>query len=92
MVDEKDLVEFCLGQKTRLYSDKGGIVAVDGFIADAVVELVVVVFLKPQPESPVERLECDTVLDRGKETLSGGPKEAFDFSTRRAVGGLEWMR
>jgi hypothetical protein len=88
VADEEDLVEFGLGQAAQFYPCKGGIVAVDGFIIDAAVELVVVVFLEPQPESLVEVLERDAILEAGKEAIPDRAKQPFDFSAGGAVVGF----
>jgi len=47
VADEEDLIEFGLTEAAEFYPGYGCVVAVNGFIADAVVELVVVVFLEP---------------------------------------------
>jgi len=88
VADEEDLVEFSFREATELYPGYGCIVAVDGFISDAVMELVVVVLLEPQPESLVEFLESDSLLDAGKEAFTDSSEEAFYFSTGGAVVGF----
>ena len=80
MADEEDLIDFGPGQAAKLYPCKGGIVAVDGFIADAGVELMVVVVLEPEPESLVEFLQSDSLLNSGEETIPDGPEETFHKS------------
>jgi hypothetical protein len=88
VADEENLIELGLGQAAQLYPGQGGIVAVDGFIIDAGVELMVVVFLEPQPESLVEVLERDALLDTGKEAIPDCAKQPFVFSAGRAVVGF----
>ena len=80
VANEEDLIEFGLGEASEFYPGYGCVVAVDGFIADAVMELVVVIFLESKPKSLVEVLARDALLDSGREAFPDSPKEAFYFS------------
>jgi hypothetical protein len=63
VADEEDLVEFGLGESTDLHPGDGGIVAVDGFIVDATMKLMVVVVLEPEPEGLVDLLKAEGLLE-----------------------------
>jgi len=62
MADEEDLIQLCPGKSSYGYFFDGGIVSIDRSFSDAGVDLVVVVFLEPQPEGLVEFLKGDTFL------------------------------
>ena len=81
MSDEEDLVEFGLGEPSDLETAQGGIVAVDGFYPDAVVELVVVIVAKPEGEGLVELVEGDALLDAREEAVADGAEEPFMLSS-----------
>ena len=58
VTDEEDLIEFGFGESSDIDPGEGGIVAVDGSLPDAAVELVVVIVLEPEPEGLIELLEA----------------------------------
>jgi len=77
---EKDLIEFGLGQSPDIDSGQGCVVAVDGPLADAGMELVVVIVLEPQPEGLIELLEGDPLLYPGEEAVADRSEESLMVS------------
>jgi len=55
--DEEDLIQFAFGKPTDRHPCDGGVVAVHGALADAAMELIMVVLLKPQPKGVVEFIQ-----------------------------------
>ena len=88
MADEEDLVELGLGEPPDLDAAEGGVVAVDGFFIDSVVELVVVVVAEPEAEGLVELVKGDALPDAGEEAVADGEEVTFHLAARRAVIGL----
>jgi len=86
--DEEDLIQFAFGKPTDRHPCDGGVVAVHGALADAAMELIMVVLLKPQPKGVVEFIQGDSLRYPGQEAVPDRAEESFDFSTGRAVVGL----
>lgn len=59
--DEEDFVELGLGEPLDLDASQGGVVSVDGFFIDAVVELVMLVVAEPEAEGLVELVKGDAL-------------------------------
>jgi hypothetical protein len=85
VAQEEDLIEFSFGQSGDGDAGNGGVVAVDGSLIDAGVDLVVVVVPEPKPEGLVDLFEGDVFMEATEEAFSDGSKEAFDFSSGGAV-------
>lgn len=79
--DEEDLVEFGPGKPADGNPFYGGIVSVNGPFTDAVMELVMVVFLKPEPKGLIEFVQGDALLDSGEESLSDGAEKSLHFAS-----------
>jgi hypothetical protein len=86
--EKKNFVELCFRESTDLDTTQGGVIAVDGPLTDAVMELVMVVVAEPQGEGLIELMKGDPLLDSGQEAVPDCAKESFHFSARGAVIGF----
>jgi hypothetical protein len=88
VADKEDLVELCLGKSPDGDSGDGCIVAVNGPLTDAGVDLVMVVVPEPEPEGLIELMDGDPVLYPREEAFPDGPKIAFHLAAGGAVIGF----
>jgi len=56
------------------------VVAVDGSLIDAGMDLVMVIVIQPDSEGLIEVLDPDVFLDVAEEAFPDGSKESFNFS------------
>jgi hypothetical protein len=62
VAEEEDLIQLGFGEPMDGYSAGGGVVAVDGPLADAGVDFMVIIILEPQREGLVEFLQGEGFL------------------------------
>ena len=63
-------------------------IAVDGSLIDAGVDLVMVIVIQPDAEGMIEVLDRDVFLNVAEEAFPDGAEKSFHFTTRGAVVGF----
>ena len=79
--DKEDLVKLCFGKPPDGDAGDGCVIAVNGALTDAGVDLVVVVVPEPEPEGLIELMDGDSLLYPWEEAIPDGPKIAFMLSS-----------
>jgi hypothetical protein len=79
--DEEDFIQFAFGKPADRHPGYGSVVAVHGALADAAMELVMVVLLKPLSKGVVEFIERDSFRYPGQEAVTDRAEKSFMLSS-----------